>query len=169
MKYLYIILLCMLGITSCFPTHYFEPEIGDTSKVEGKISHKGDTCWFEVEYQHVMTKFQPGMAFKPFKYVVEIEGIESEAPTIVTKDTELAALTGELKRKYPEFYEKWYEENGGYPDHSKAIIAFAVPENMTESERTVEVKVSIATEYRVAENWGEWETVFSAVQEGSAE
>ena len=60
MKYLYIILLCMLGITSCFPTHYFEPEIGDTSKVEGKISHKGDTCWFEVEYQHVMTKFQPG-------------------------------------------------------------------------------------------------------------
>ena len=109
------------------------------------------------------------MAFKPFKYVVEIEGIESEAHTIVTKDTELAALTGELKRKYPEFYEKWYGENGGYPDHSKAIIAFAVPENMTESERTVEVKVSIATEYRVAENWGEWETVFSAVQEGSAE
>ena len=50
------------------------------------------------------------MAFKPFKYVVEIEGIESE--------------------------------------------------------RTVEVKVSIATEYRVAENRGEWETVFSAVQEG---
>lgn len=94
MKYSYIILLCMLGITSCFPTHYFEPEIGDTSKVEGEISHKGDTCWFEVEYQHVMTKFQPGMAFKPFKYVVEIEGIESETPTIVTKDTELAALTG---------------------------------------------------------------------------
>lgn len=31
-----------------------------------------------------MTIFQPGMAFKPFKYVVEIEGIESEAPTIVT-------------------------------------------------------------------------------------
>lgn len=169
MKYLYIILLCVLGISSCFPTHYFEPEIGDTSKVEGKISHKGDTCWFEVEYQHMMTKFQPGIAFKPFKYVVEIEGIESEEPKIITKDIELAALTGELKRKYPEFYEKWYEENGGYPDRSKAIIAFAVPENMTDSERTVEVKVSIATEYRVAENWSEWETVFSAFQEGSAE
>lgn len=169
MKYLYIILLCVLGISSCFPTHYYEPEIGDTSKVEGKISHKGDTCWIEVEYQHMMTKFQPGIAFKPFKYVVEIEGIESEEPKIITKDTELAALTGELKRKYPEFYEKWYEENGGYPDHSKAIIAFAVPENMTDSERTVEVKVSIATEYRLAENWSEWETVFSAVQEGSAE
>lgn len=52
MKHLYIILLCMLGITSCIPTHYFEPEIGDTSKVEGKISRKGDTCWFEVEYLH---------------------------------------------------------------------------------------------------------------------
>ena len=56
MKYLYIILLCMFGITSCLPTHYFEPEIGDTSKVEGKISHKGDTCWFEVEYQQVSSK-----------------------------------------------------------------------------------------------------------------
>ena len=52
MKYLYVILLCLLGITSCLPTHYFEPEIGDTSKVEGKISRKGDTCWFEVEYLH---------------------------------------------------------------------------------------------------------------------
>lgn len=165
MKHLYIILLYILGITSCLSTHYFEPEIGDTSKVEGKISHKGDTCWFEVEYQHVMTKFQPGMAFKPFKYIVEIEGIESEESKIVTKDTELAALTGELKRKYPEFYEKWYEENGGYPDHSKAIIAFAVPENPTEADRTVVVKVSIANDYRDTENWGEWETVFCAVQE----
>ena len=31
-----------------------------------------------------MTKFQPGMAFKPFKYVVVIEGIVSEEPKIVT-------------------------------------------------------------------------------------
>ena len=166
MKHLYIILLCMLGITSCFPTHYFEPEIGDTSKVEGKISHKGDTCWFEVEYQHVMTKFQPGMAFKPFKYVVEIEGVESEEPTIVTKGDELAELTGKLKLEFPEFYEKWYEEHGGYPNYSRAIIAFDIPANMTEAERKVEVKVSIANEFRDTENWGEWGTAFSAVQEG---
>ena len=66
MKHLYIILLCMLGITSCFPTHYFEPEIGDTSKVEGKISHKGDTCWFEVEYQPIkwFFTFNGGLAFR---------------------------------------------------------------------------------------------------------
>ena len=166
MKYLYIILLCVLGISSCFPTHYFEPEIGETSKTEDKISYLGDTCWFEIEYQQVLTKFQPGEAFKAFKYVVEIEGVESEEPTIVTKGEELAELTGKLKLEFPEFYEKWYEEHGGYPNYSRAIIAFAVPANMTEAEREVEVKVSIANDFRDTENWGEWETAFSAVQEG---
>ena len=165
MKRFCLIALCSICITSCLEPLYFEPDVIETSSTEENISSLGDTCWFLVTFKQVETKFTNAEYFKPFKYVVEIEGIESEEPKIVTKDTELAALTGELKRKYPEFYEKWYEENGGYPDHSKAIIAFAVPENMTESERTVEVKVSIATEYRVAENWGEWETVFSAVQE----
>ena len=164
MKHLYIILLCVFGITSCFPTHYYEPEIGDTSKVEGKISHKGDTCWFEVEYQQVQTKFQPGEAFKAFKYVIEIEGVESEEPTIVTKSDELAELTRKLKQEFPEFYERWYEENGGYPEGSKAIIAFAIPENQTGAERNIKVKVSISKEYRDTENWDEWETVFSAIQ-----
>lgn len=165
MKRLYFF-LCVLGVTSCLATHYYEPEVIDTSQTDERISHLGDTCWFAVEYQYVKTKFQPGMAFKPFKYVIEIEGFESEEPTIVTKDTELAELTDELKRKFPEFYEKWYEQNGGYPDHSKAIIAFAVPENQTESERTVEVRVCISNEYRVTDDWGEWETVFSGIQEG---
>ena len=134
MKHLYIILLCVLGITSCLGTHYFEPEVGE--------------------------------AFKAFKYVVEIEGVESQEPTIVAKGDELAELTGKLKLEFPEFYEKWYVEHGGYPNYSRAIIAFDVPANMTEAERKVEVKVSIANDFRDTENWGEWETVFSAVQEG---
>ena len=159
-------LLCAVSMSACLGTHYFEPEVVETSGQEERISYLGDTCWFEVEYQRVMTKFQPGMAFKPFKYVVEIEGIESDDSAIVTNDSELAALTEELKREFPEFYEKWYEENGGYPNYSKAIVAFAVPANMSESERKVEVKVCIANDYRRdTENWGEWETVFSAVQE----
>ena len=160
-------LLCAVSMSACLGTHYFEPEVVETSDQEERISYLGDTCWFEVEYQRVMTKFQPGMAFKPFKYVVEIEGIESDDSAIVTNDSELAALTEELKREFPEFYEKWYEENGGYPNYSKAIVAFAVPANMSESDRKVEVKVCIANDYRRdTENWGEWETVFSAVQEG---
>lgn len=167
MKRILIMLLCAVSMSACLGTHYFEPEVVETSDQEERISYLGDTCWFEVEYQQVMTKFQPGMAFKPFKYVVEIEGIESDDSAIVTNDSELAALTEELKREFPEFYEKWYEENGGYPNYSKAIVAFAVPANMSESERKVEVKVCIANDYRRdTENWGEWETVFSAVQEG---
>ena len=162
MKRLFIILLCMFGVTSCFGTHYFEPEVGETSKTEDKISYLGDICWFEVEYQQVLTKFQPGEAFKAFKYVVEIEGVESEDPRIVTGIYKLTELTLE----FPEFYEKWYEEHGGYPNYSRNIIAFAVPANMTEAERKVEVKVSIANDFCDTENWGEWETAFSAVQEG---
>ena len=164
MKRLFIILLSILGVTSCLGTHYFEPEVGETSKTEDKISYLGDVCWFEVGYQQVLTKFQPGEAFKAFKYVIEIEGVESEEPTIVTKSDELAELTRKLKQEFPEFYERWYEENGGYPERSKAIIAFAIPENQTDAERNVEVKVSISKEYRDTENWDEWETVFSAIQ-----
>lgn len=167
MKRILIMLLCAVSMSACLGTHYFEPEVVETSDQEERISYLGDTCWFEVEYQQVMTKFQPGMAFKPFKYVVEIEGIESEEPTVVTNDSELAALTGELKEKFPEFYKEWYKENDDYPKYSRAIIAFAIPANQTQAERKVEVKVSIADDYRSdTENWGEWETVFSAVQEG---
>lgn len=166
MRHLYIILLCVLGITSCLGTYYFEPQVRETSKLDDKISYLGDICWFKVEYQQVITKFKPEEAFKAFKYIVEIEGVESEEPTIVTGCEDLAKLTDKLKQEFPEFYEKWYEEHGGYSKYSKAIIVFAIPENMTDSERTVEVKVSIANDYKDTENWGEWETVFSAIQEG---
>lgn len=158
-------LLCAVSMSACLDTYYFEPEVVETSDQEERISFLGDTCWFEVEYQQVMTKFQPGVAFRSFRYVVEIEGIESEEPTIVTNVSELASLTGELRQKFPESYEKWYEENGCYPNCS--IIAFAVPANLTQTGRRVEVKVGIADDYSPdTENWGEWETVFSAVQEG---
>lgn len=167
MKRILIMLLCAVSMSACLGSHYFEPEVLGTSDQEDRISYLGDTCWFEVEYQQVMTKFQPGMAFKSFKYVVEIEGVESEEPTIVTNDSELAALTGELKEKFPEFYKEWYKENDDYPKYSRAIIAFAIPANLTQAERKVKVKVCIANDYRRdTENWGEWETVFSAVQEG---
>ena len=153
-------LLCAVSMSACLGSHYFEPEVLGTSDQEERISYLGDTCWFEVEYQQVMTKFQPGMAFKSFKYVVDIEGVESEEPTVVTNDSELAALTGELKEKFPEFYKEWYKENDDYPKYSRAIIAFAIPANLTQAERKVEVKVCIADDYRTdTENWGEWETV----------
>lgn len=165
-KRFFIIILSVFGVTSCLGTHYFEPQVGKTSETEDKISHKGDTCGFEIEYKQVRTKFQPGMAFKPFKYVVETEGVEPEEPTIITKEDDLVALRNELERKYPKFIEKWYKMNGGYPNYHKTIIVFVIPENMTDSERTVKVKVSISNEYRDTEDWGEWETIFSAVQEG---
>ena len=167
MKRLFYFLLCVLGMTSCLGTHYFMPEVIQTSDTDDKISCLGDVCWCEVEYQQVKTRFQPGEAYKPFKYVIEIEGLESEEPVTVSSDMDLAALTEELEGRYPEFYEAWYEQNGGFPKYSKTIIAFSVPANETQSERTVEVKVSISESYYSTDEWSEWETVFSAVQEAA--
>ena len=161
-----ITLLAAVCISACMPTHYYEPEVIKTSDSEAKISSLGEVCWFQVNWNHVQTKFQPGRAFKPFKYVIEIEGTESAAPVIIQKDSELAELTARLESEFPEFYENWLRENGrkGY-----GIIAFEAPANSAQTERRIEVKVSIAKDYRDTENWGEWETVFSSVQEGSAQ
>ena len=158
-----ITLLAAVCISGCMPTHYYEPEVIETSDTEAKISYLGEVCWFQVNWNHVQTKFQPGRAFKPFKYVIKIEGTEAADPVIIQKDSELAELTARLES---EFYENWLRENGrkGY-----GIIAFEVPANPAQTERRIEVKVSIAKDYRDTENWGEWETVFSSVQEGSAQ
>ena len=80
-----ITLLAAVGISACMPTHYYEPEVIETSDSEAKISSLGEVCWFQVNWNHVQTKFQPGRAFKPFKYVIEIEGTESADPVIIQK------------------------------------------------------------------------------------
>lgn len=161
-----ITLLAAVCISGCMPTHYYDPEVIETSDSEAKISFLGEICWFQVNWNYVQTKFQPGRAFKPFKYVIKIEGTESADPVIIQKDSELAELTARLESEFPEFYENWLRENGrkGY-----GIIAFEVPANPAQTERRIEVKVSIAKDYRDTENWGVWETVFSSVQEGSAQ
>ena len=47
-------LLCAVSMSACLGTHYFEPDVVDTSDQEERISYLGDTCWFEVEYQQVI-------------------------------------------------------------------------------------------------------------------
>ena len=61
-----ITLLAAVGISACMPTHYYEPEVIETSDSEAKISSLGEVCWFQVNWNHVQTKFQPGRAFKPW-------------------------------------------------------------------------------------------------------
>lgn len=163
MKRIFIMLLCAACMTSCLWTHYFEPEVVGTSDSEAEISCLGDTCWFQVNFSRVMTRFQPGEDFKPFRYVVEVEELEADEPIVVEHDRDLAELMDRLEEEFPEFYEKYR----GLPQYySSGIIAFAVPANLAQEERKVEVKVSIAKDYHDTENWGEWETVFSAIQEG---
>lgn len=87
-----ITVLAAVGISACMPTHYYEPEVIKTSDSEAKISCLGEICWFQVNWNHVQTKFQPGRAFKPFKYVIEIEGTESADPVIIQKDSNLPSL-----------------------------------------------------------------------------
>ena len=107
-----ITLLAAVCISGCMPTHYYDPEVIETSDSEAKISFLGEICWFQVNWNYVQTKFQPGRAFKPFKYVIKIEGTESADPVIIQKDSELAELTARLESEFPEFYENWLRENG---------------------------------------------------------
>ncbi len=164
MKKTFFVLLCAVFTSACLGTHYFEPEVVDTSDPQEKLSHEGDTCWFQVTYNQVMTRFQPGYDFKPFKYVIEIKGRQYGETVVVETDRDLARLIDKLEDEFPEFYEKWYQENGSLPKSSSGVIAFAVPRNLTQEDRTVEVKVCVSKKYHDTEEWGEWETVFSAVQ-----
>lgn len=166
MKRILIMLLCAVSMSACLGTHYFEPEVVETSDQEEKISYLGDTCWFQVEFQQVMTKFEPEEDFKPFRYVVEIEGLEPADPTVIEHDRGMAELIEGLTKELPEFYEEWQQEHDPLSIYWSGVIAFEVPVNLSESQRKVEVKVSISDDYHDTENWGEWETVFSAVQEG---
>ena len=161
MKRMTIMLLCAACISACMGTAYFEPDVVGTSDSEETIPFSGGICWFQVEYRQVMTRFQPGKDFKPFRYVVAIEGMESSDPTVVEHDMDLVELTESLAKKFPEFYEEWQPS-----PYWSGVIAFAVPANLTQDDRKVEVKVSIADGYHNTQNWGEWETVFEGTQAG---
>lgn len=69
-------LFCGFCISSCLGSMYFEPDVVDTSATEKNISYLGDTCWFSVTFNYVETKFTNAAYYKPFKYVVKIEGVE---------------------------------------------------------------------------------------------
>ena len=81
-------------------------------------------------------------------------------------------MVQENTREYLETYSKevieWWERRTELKWMDNAIL-FEVPANSSADERSVEVKVSVSSGLYNSEqedDWGEWETVFSAVQEG---
>lgn len=164
MKRLWIIILCLLGVTSCLEPLYFEPDVIETSSTEENISSLGDTCWFLVTFKQVETKFTNKAYFKPFKYLIEIEGVEACDPIFVETEMMFDDIISTQFKNYPEIFST-PDENGTYVPGD--AILFFVPANESESQRKVEVKFSVSDVYHAAGNWSEWETVFSAIQDGA--
>lgn len=163
MKRLWIIILCLLGVTSCLEALYFEPDVIETSSTKENISHLGDTCWFLVDFKHVETKFTNAAYFKPFKYVVEIEGLESSDPVLVETEGAFSDIFTKQHEDYPEVFNIPNEDGVYVPG---GAILFFVPANYSESQRKVEVKFCVSNDYHSVDNWGDWETVYSTFQYG---
>ena len=144
---------------------YYDPEITNSSDTSstyhgttGEIPSIGDTCWFEVKYEYVQTKFQPNESRKAFRYTITIEGMEAGKP-IVIKGWE------NQEEHYDSPCETWYERK----NYETFIVYFKIPENHLEKERKVTAKVSVAKNY--ADNsetifWEDWKTVLNLIQKG---
>ena len=104
MKRFCLIALCSICITSCLEPLYFEPDVIETSSTEENISSLGDTCWFLVTFKLVETKFTNAEYFKPFKYVVEIEGLESRDPVLVETEGVFSDIFTKQHEDYPEVF-----------------------------------------------------------------
>ena len=163
MKRIFILIFSILGLYSCrWPDEfYYDPIFDENTEKQEKISCLGEVRCFEADFECVMTKFEfiHTDYFKPFKYVVEIEGIELSEAKIIKNNNDLWTLSNQLSDKFPSFYQNLPTGNGLYR------IAFQIPINLSETERKVEVKLCVANEYDSIDNWGDWNTVFSAVQE----
>ena len=170
MKRICILLLSAFCLSSCWmldfyfggpPEHYFDPVFNENSERQEMISCLGEVCYFEADYELVMTKFEFNCTdfSKPFKYVIEIEGLEPTAPKVIKNDSDLITLYGGLRDQFPSFYDDLQ------PTANVYTIAFYVPINLSQTERKVEVKLSVSNAYDSIFDWGEWQTVFSAVQE----
>jgi hypothetical protein len=122
----------------------------------GILPSKGDTCWFEVSYHSVPTKFQPAEYLTPFGYIVDIEGVGSSKP-IVVDHNELGKIIDGVP------CETWYEAiRDGYR------VYFVVPENLSGHDRSVKAKMSLADEYAKDKlEWKGWKTVLDLVQKGA--
>lgn len=164
MKRFCLIALCVFCITSCLEPLYFEPDVIETSSTEENISSLGDTCWFLVTFKQVETKFTNAEYFKPFKYLIEIEGVEAGDPIFVETEMMFDRIISSQFKNYPEIFNT-PDEDGIYVPGG--AILFFVPANESDSQRKVEVKFSVSDVYHTVGNWSEWETIFSAIQDGA--
>ena len=153
----------MLILASCYDIIYepvFVPEEDNSDFIpydKEVIPAEGDTCWFYRELNRIVVKaFDPSEAIYPYRWKLLIDG------NMVQENT----------REYLETYSKevmeWWERRTGLKWMDNAIL-FEVPVNSSIDERSVEVMVSVSNGLYNSEqedDWGEWETVFSAVQEG---
>ena len=151
MKRIFILILSILGLYSCrWPDEfYYDPIFEENTEKQEKISCLGEVRCFEADFECVMTKFEfiHTDYFKPFKYVIEIEGMEASESEIIKNNSDLWALSNQLSDKFPSFYQNLPTGNGLYR------IAFQIPINLSETERKVEVYFVIGGMPEVVDRW----------------
>ena len=147
---------CVMIICGCIAAAcnmHFEPVISVNDEVV-EIPAEGGDYYFCVSYRKVPTKFEPGEASKAFQYRLMLGNNEAFSG-IIKYEQELTDLWP-ADVEYPEDIPPY-----GYP------VPFHVPQNMTGNARDVKVEVSIDRNYSEYDDydWGEWQTVFTGVQD----
>ena len=119
------------------------------------IPADGDTCWFNYHLEKIMVKaVDIEHPTKDLKWEVLIDGNQYG-------DTKYNNKDGLVFDR-----DKWWQERTGL-QYSIYQTFFEVPANPSINTRNIEVRASINHSLVPdLDDWGEWETVFSAVQEG---
>lgn len=156
--------MCLAGAVACSEKKeyvFVSPEISRTIELDRNLSHKGDTCWFTIGYGTALTKTNVSPVYGRIKYQIGIEGENPFAPVEIADEIQARNLSDGILTSNPEFMEWWKSRYIiAMPEN---IVFFAVPANMSESGRTVEVRACIPDKESLTENWN---VVFSAIQDG---
>lgn len=153
--------MCLLWVCACSEKEYVfvSPEISRTIELDRNLSHKGDTCWFTIGYE-ALTKTNASPVYGHIKYRIEIEGENPLVSVEIADEIQAKDLSDGILTSNPEFMEWWKSRYViAMPEN---IVFFAVPANMSESSRIVEVRVCIPDKESLTENWN---VVFSAIQD----
>ena len=131
---------------------YFEPVIEVKEEVI-EIPAEGGDYYFWVNYRQAQTRFEPGEEYRTFKYRLLLGDIE--AKNVVVKHP------NELKDLWPE----GLENPEDVPPYGNPV-PFHVPANTKDKEREVKVEVALDRNdsFDDGHDWGEWQAVFTGIQ-----
>lgn len=155
-----------LMFASCYDIVYepvfegYEEIAGYTPYDKDVIPSDGDTCWFYYDLQRVIVKaFDPSESVKPYRWEIHIDGNKYGETKLEYEGNTNTLFTNDEARV-------WWRDRIG-TEWAYNSIFFDVPANNSPNDRLIEIVVSLNESfYEVSDEWGEWFSVFEAIQEG---